>query len=221
MTAPAAGRVVVLVPRPTPSGVDERSVARLAGAVADRGPWPVRIAYLDQGAPSIHDVLDEAADEGAREVLVVPLAVPADGYLASWVARAVAHWRETRPAGPDVLTSGALTDTALLADAVAELAGEPGTPVTASPRSFRSPAWSTLEVPDRHLLVCRGPRCTVYGAGATYGVLADAARGTTTQVTPIGCIGPCNLGPLVIDHPSGQWHQKVDAVAAADLLRDP
>ncbi|MDN5751289.1 MAG: hypothetical protein L0H64_22765, partial [Pseudonocardia sp.] len=94
-------RWVVLVARPTPSGVDRRSFARLAAEVGAVVADPVRIAHLDQDEPSVHDVLDDAASVGVREVLAVPVAVPADPYLDSWLARAVANWHETRDADLD------------------------------------------------------------------------------------------------------------------------
>ncbi|MGH3587181.1 MAG: (2Fe-2S) ferredoxin domain-containing protein [Pseudonocardia sp.] len=211
-----AERALVLVARPTPSGIDERSLRTLAAAVAERSPLPVHVAHLDQAEPSIHAVLDELADGATRTVLLVPLAVPADRYLASWIGKAVANWHETRGDDLDVRTTEGLTALPAVADAIAALGD--GVPVTASPAAFRSPAWSVLEIPQRHLLVCRGPRCTAYGAGATHRALAAAATGTTTQVTPIGCVGPCNLGPLVIDHPAGTWHQEVDETRATALI---
>lgn len=211
------GRIVLLVARPTPSGVDTRSLVRLADAVAARIAEPVRIAFLDQAEPSIHDALDDAATDGAATVTVVALAVPADPYTTAWIGRAVANWTETRASALDVRLAASLTDTSLLADAVADLAGACGTAVSASPAGFRSPSWSVLEIPDRHLMVCRGPRCTAYGAGATHRALSAGTRGTATQVTPVGCLGPCNLGPLVIDIPGGQWHQRVDPARAAEI----
>jgi hypothetical protein len=175
---------------------------------------------LEHAEPTIHEVLDAAAAAGTDDVLVVPLAVPDDRYLATWIGRAVANWQETRGHQLDVRITGGLSSLPAVVDAVAGLADTRGRPITAAPAGFRSPAWSVLEIPDRHLLVCRGPRCTVYGAGATHRALAEATRGTTTQVTPIGCLGPCNLGPLVLDHPGGQRHQQVDPHRAAELARD-
>ena len=160
--------LVLLVARPTPSGTNERGLAALAAAVAQRVPGPVRVAHLDQDEPTVHDVLDEALADGTPAVTVVPLALPPDAYLTNWIGRAVANWRETR-AGAERVEIGLappLATTDPLADAVAALADAPTTAITASPAGFRSPAWSVLEIPDRHLLVCRGPRCTVYGAGA-------------------------------------------------------
>ena len=218
--------MILLIARPTPAGVNERGLAALADAVARRVAEPVRVAHLDQDEPTIHDVLDEALADGTPAVTVVPLALPPDAYLTNWIGRAVANWRETRAAagldiGVEIGLAPALATTDPLADAVAALADAPTTAITASPAGFRSPAWSVLEIPDRHLLVCRGPRCTVYGAGATYRAATAVAKGTDTQVSPVGCLGPCNLGPLVIDNPSGVWHQcvtpeKAGALAAGD-----
>ncbi|MEQ3553393.1 (2Fe-2S) ferredoxin domain-containing protein [Pseudonocardia nematodicida] len=208
------GRALVLIARPTPSGVDGRSLAGLARAVAERVAEPVRIAHLDQQDPSVPAVLDELAADGVDSVLLVPLAVPADRYLTSWIARAVTHRRSGTGSGPELRMAPELTE--LVADAVVDLARGEGRPITVSGAAFASPAYSELEIPDRHLFVCRGPRCLVYGAGETHRALAAAAKGTTTQVTPCGCLGPCNLGPLVVD--GGTWHTGVTADDADRLV---
>ncbi|MCW0215732.1 MAG: hypothetical protein OJJ54_20435 [Pseudonocardia sp.] len=213
-------RHIVLVARPTPSGVDERSLAALAAGVAERAGRPARVAYLDQADPSVAAVLDEiAAIAGPRdEVVLVPLALPADAYLRNWAARAVAHWHESRGADLHVVLSPPPTAAPGMADVLAGLALGESTPVAVSPAAFRSPAWSVREDPARHVLVCRGPRCTVYGAGDTHRALAAAARDQDVLVTPVGCLGPCNLGPLVVDNPAGEWHESVDAERARALL---
>lgn len=213
-------RLVLLVARPTPSGVDRRSLTGLAEQVAARVPHPVRVAYLDHDEPAIHDVLDAARDTSADEVVVVPMALPADPYLRTWIARAVANWRESAGAGrPEVRLAADPTGSTAIGPLLADLALGPTTAVTASPAAFRSPAWSVLEEPERHLFVCRGPRCAAYGAGRTHRALTAATRATTTQVTPTGCLGPCNLGPLVIDHSDGTWHHNVDADAATRITQ--
>jgi NADH:ubiquinone oxidoreductase subunit E len=213
-------RTTVLVARPTPSGVDERSLAALTAAVAARASGPVRVAHLDQADPSVAAVLDEIAETAVDgdEVVLVPLALPADLYLRNWIARAAAHWRESRGATLHLLIAPSPASTEATAAAVAELAAGEATPVVVSPAAFASPAWSVREDPARHVLVCRGPRCTVYGAGATHRALAAAAKGRDVLVTPVGCLGPCNLGPLVVDYPAGVWHEAVDADRARSLL---
>ncbi|WP_300007709.1 (2Fe-2S) ferredoxin domain-containing protein [Pseudonocardia sp.] len=219
--APHAGpstRWVVLVARPTPAGVDRRSADALAAAVRAGLDGPVVVGYLDQADPSVHAVLDDARAAGAGEVVLVPLAVPADAYLTTWIARAVANWRETRGDDLDVRIGDGLTAAPALAGAVAALV-EQGEPVTASPAAYRSPAWSVIPEHARHVLVCRGPRCTAFGAGATHRGLSRAARGTDALVTPTGCLGPCNLGPLVVVQPDGVWHERVDEGGAERVVR--
>lgn len=211
-------RLTVLVVRPTPAGLDRRALDRLAAAVAERLPGPVRVAHLDQVDPSVHAVLDEARADGVATVVVVPLALPADAYLRTWLARAVAEWCATRGADRlEVRVSADPAAAAGTADVLADLARGPTCRVTASPDAFRSPAWSVLDPPDRHLLVCRGPRCTAYGSGDTHRALTAAVRSTTTWVTPTSCLGPCSLGPLVVDHPAGVWHERVDAAGAGGI----
>lgn len=211
-------RWVVLVVRPTPSGVAPRSLATLAEAVRGLVADPVRVAHLDHGEPSVPAVLDDATGAGIDRVLLVPLAVPADPYLTQWLARTVAHWRESRSAPvSDVMVADGLAEAPGIAATVAELAAEDGEPVTASPAAFRSPAWSRLPPPGPHLLVCRGPRCTAYGAGATHRAATAAARDTNVLVTSTGCFGPCNLGPLVVEHPGGIWHDGVTPERAAAI----
>ncbi|GAA3236834.1 hypothetical protein GCM10017691_35450 [Pseudonocardia petroleophila] len=213
---------LLLVARPTPSGVDGRSLAALAAAVADRTALPVRVAHLDQAEPSIHAALDAAAAAGAAQVRIVALAVPDDRYLTAWIGRAVAHWRADRAHAVDVTLATGLAGHPDLAGAIARLGDDAGEPVRAGPGAFRSPAWSVLPRVVRHLLVCRGPRCTAYDAGTAHRALVAATgHDPGTLVTPTGCLGPCNLGPLVVDHPAGTWHTGVDAAAVAALLAGP
>ncbi|WP_433497085.1 hypothetical protein ACQP1K_19210 [Sphaerimonospora sp. CA-214678] len=216
-----AERTLLLVARPTPAGVDGRSLRSLAAAVTDRTDQPVRIAYLDQADPSVHAALDDELAGGCEAVLIIPLAIPDDRYLSAWIGRAVANWRETRNRDLDIRIAPGLSSVPGTAELIARLGASDGAAITTSPSGFRSPAWSVMQIPNRHLLVCRGPRCTAYGAGATHRVLSESTRGTTTLVSPIGCLGPCNLGPLVIDNPAGRWHQAVDPAKAMELGRVP
>ncbi|MGV9411574.1 (2Fe-2S) ferredoxin domain-containing protein [Nocardia sp. NPDC003693] len=189
----------ILVARPTPSGVDLVAVQRLADACG------IGYAVLDQDEPTVHDVLDDALRDGVP-VTLIPLAVPRDRYLETWIARAVANWRESRGVDTEVrITAGIDTATEFL-DLVRARMSEEGTVIGASPRAFRSPAWSVIPEHTSHILVCRGPRCTVYGAGELYRELRR--ENPDALVTPTGCLNPCNLGPLYITYPGGEWHSR-------------
>ncbi|MEV6217234.1 (2Fe-2S) ferredoxin domain-containing protein [Nocardia sp. NPDC051833] len=197
----------LLVARPTPSGVDVPAVDALARACG------LGYALLDQGEPTIHEVLDAAAAENVA-VTLIPLAVPRDRYLETWIDRAVANWRETRAIDLDIRRTDGVDTATGFTDVIRTRMREPGTPVTASPRAFRSPAWSEIPRHTGHILVCRGPRCTAYGAAELHRSLR--ATHPDALVTPTGCLTPCNLGPLYITYPDGQWHS-----AAAVSHPDP
>lgn len=193
-------RSIFLVARPTPSGVDIPSVARLAERVG------AEYALLDQEEPSIHTKLDEAAKRGSA-VTLVPLGIPRDRYLEAWIARAVANWRETRGSSLEITLTKGVDTAGAFAALVSRHIEDSGEPITVSPRAFRSPAWSEIPQHDKHMLVCRGPRCTVYGAGAVHRSMKRAFP--DALITPTGCLTPCNLGPLVITYPDGEWHCRV------------
>ncbi|MBD8507126.1 (2Fe-2S) ferredoxin domain-containing protein [Hoyosella sp. G463] len=202
---------VVLVARPTPSGVDERSVRSLAETVGAR--W----AMLDQGEPSVHDELDLAA-RSCVPVVLVPLAVPRDRYLETWLARAVANWRETRGDHElEVRITDGLDAAAGLAGAVQELIASGGREARASPRAFRSPEWSEIPEHRVHVMVCRGPRCTAHGAGEVQRALVRELLDAPVLMSASGCLTPCNLGPLVVTYPDGTWHASITPESARDV----
>ncbi|WP_282785820.1 (2Fe-2S) ferredoxin domain-containing protein [Nocardia sp. CC201C] len=200
----------ILVARPTPAGVDLPAVAALARACG------MGYALLDQGEPTIHEVLDAAAADDVP-VTLIPLAVPRDRYLETWIARAVANWKETRDLDLDLRMTESIDGTADFAALIRARAQDAGTPVTASPRAFRSPAWSEIPEHSTHILVCRGPRCTVYGAAELHRILRDTHP--DALITPTGCLHPCNLGPLYITYPDGRWHSGA-AVETAEAGRN-
>ena len=221
---------IVVVLRPTVSGIDEKSAAALIDSVraqvsaaasiqADDGAAVIEVAYLDIATPTIHQQLDAAHAADVPTVVLIPVAVPRDKYLLTWTARAVANWRETRPdAQLEVRLAEPTGIVEALAGRVAAAAASEGTEITASPASYRSPAWSKIEHHDRHVLVCKGPRCMAYGAGPLHRELTSAAKGTSTKVTGTGCLSPCNLGPLAVVNPPGDWYGYLSPDDAEELV---
>ena len=223
---------VVIVLRPTVSGLDRRSADALVDRIRESSDRDIGVAYLDIETPTIHEELDRAARDGLASITLLPVAVPRDKYLTTWTQRAVANWRETRPdadvhvriAEPDILDA--------LADHLASAIGTtPRSDIRASPASYRSPPWSVIEQHDRHVLVCKGPRCMAYGAGPLHReltALSKAARaagpdapGSGTKVTGTGCLSPCNLGPLAIVNPESTWYGHLAVDDAAALIDGP
>ena len=79
------------------------------------------------------------------------------------------------------------------------------------------------------MLVCRGPRCTAYGADHVAATLGNRLKehglgDDDVLVTATGCLFPCNLGPLVVVYPDDTWYEHVDAGLAVRItdehLRD-
>ncbi|NED95535.1 hypothetical protein G1H11_09435 [Phytoactinopolyspora alkaliphila] len=89
-------RQIVLVGRALGAPAAERALSRLAVRLRERTGDIVRSALLDHGEESLHDALDECHADGATEVLVLPVQVPRDRYLETWVGKAAAHWTERR-----------------------------------------------------------------------------------------------------------------------------
>lgn len=214
-----SSRRVIVVLRPTVSGLDESAARRMLDAVQAGTDVDVCVAYLDIASPSLHEELDRARTDDVDKVVLIPVAVPRDRYLLTWTSKAVANWRETRiDAELEVsLHESESLEGAVAAQVIDEL-DSAGKPITASPAAYRSPAWSVIEPHETHLLVCKGPRCMAYGAGPLHRAMSAAAKGTSAKVTGTGCLSPCNLGPLVIANPGGTWFGHVNAGDADALV---
>ncbi|MFY1692860.1 (2Fe-2S) ferredoxin domain-containing protein [Plantactinospora sp. WMMB782] len=221
-------RHILLVARSVTHTGGHDAVHRLAAAVSVALDEPVRACFLDGAGPSLHDALDTARADGAHEVVLVPTHLPPDRYLDTWIRRAHAHWTVDRADGnplPQVSVSPPLAAQPALATAVITALAQPATALTGNPGPFRSPAWSTITRHQRHVLVCRGPRCTAYGANH----IADTISGELTAnqlgdddilVTNTGCLIPCNLGPLVVVHPDDTWYTHVDPELATQIVTE-
>ncbi|MFK3983808.1 (2Fe-2S) ferredoxin domain-containing protein [Micromonospora sp. NPDC050397] len=219
-------RHTLLVARSVAHTGGHDAVHRLADEVARALGEPVRACFLDGAAPSLHDALDAARSAGALDVVLVPTHLPPDRYLDVWLRRAYADWVTSRPADPPpprVSVGAPLATQPALVTAVLDALRQPTAPLSGNPGPFRSPAWSAITRHRRHVLVCRGPRCTAYGAGATADTLAESlrARGLTDDdilLTQTGCLFPCNLGPLVVVHPDDVWYTQVDPQLATRIV---
>ncbi|GLZ01600.1 hypothetical protein Acsp02_88510 [Actinoplanes sp. NBRC 103695] len=155
--------------------------------------------------------------------------VPPDRYLDTWIRRAVAHWQQTRDRPLRIALAPPLAAQPALAQAVTEAIAGPPVPLTGTPGPFRSPAWSDIPKHRRQVLVCRGPRCTAYGANEVAAALGCRLRehglgDDDVLVTETGCLFPCNLGPLIVVHPDDIWYEHADPALATRIadehLRD-
>ncbi|MEU6206590.1 (2Fe-2S) ferredoxin domain-containing protein, partial [Micromonospora musae] len=192
-------RQALLVARAvTHTGGDE-AVRRLAEDLADTVDDAVSVCFLDGAAPSLHAALDAAVAAGTDEVLLVPTHLPPDRYLDTWIRRAHAHWAAPQEHPPRVSVTAPLAVQPAMVTALTEAINGPRRRLDGTPGPFRSPAWSTITRHRHHVLICRGPRCTAYGANEVAAALAErlhqhALGDDDVLVTATGCLFPCNLG---------------------------
>ncbi|MCX6408796.1 MAG: (2Fe-2S) ferredoxin domain-containing protein [Propionibacteriales bacterium] len=163
-----------------------------------------RHAYLQNGDPSLVDVLDELAAAGVQEITLV--AAPSGGGAAparSWLRRVAGHWLRDRDATQVLMVAGR--------------------PVSGAEAPLTSSAWEDVPAHSHQLLVCRGPRCAARGAADTASALRGALRDhglgdDDVLLTQTGCLFPCNHAPVVVVHPDDAWYGPVDADGACSLV---
>ncbi|WP_137872909.1 (2Fe-2S) ferredoxin domain-containing protein [Rhodococcus sp. Q] len=210
----------LIVTAPTDRGEDPRDalVSALA-TLRERHPDTVfRTAVLGGSGPTITDALDEAAASEAAEVIVVSGQTLHDRKMDAWFRRVIGHWLRERPPGhvPAVRLAASLTDAATYADLLDAAVTGPTSPARDTTAPLSSPAWDEVPGFARHVLVCRGPRCSARGGPETARALDDtlADRGLGDDdvlVTQTGCLYPCSQGPVVAVYPDDTWYASLTA----------
>lgn len=76
-----------------------------------------------------------------------------------------------------------------------------------------------------HVFVCTyGSKCPGRGSEAVHATLKhgvkDAGLKGVVRVNHAGCMGQCELGPVVVVYPDDVWYQGVDVHGASRILRD-
>jgi (2Fe-2S) ferredoxin len=161
------------------------------------------LAFLQHGEPSLTAELTRLADAGASAIRLEMLALGDGSPARSWMRRVAAHWLREAAHRPSILIGD--------------------TEVTGSEAGMTSAAWQDVPGHSRHVLVCRGPRCSARGAEQTAGAigttLGELGLGDNdVLVTQTGCLFPCNNAPVVVVHPDDAWFGAVDAHAARRIL---
>ncbi|WP_304116653.1 ferredoxin [Mycolicibacterium bacteremicum] len=151
-----------------------------------------RVAYLQLGRPTLNEVLDDIADRSpGSSVRLVPLPVGASPAPArSWVRRVAGDWVRRHP------------HTLRVEVGSGEVSGQEA--------GLSSTAWAEVPPFGRHVLICRGPRCTAKGSAATAQALADELKrkglgDDQVLVTQTGCLFPCNHAPVIAVYPDDEW----------------
>jgi NADP-reducing hydrogenase subunit HndC len=75
-----------------------------------------------------------------------------------------------------------------------------------------------------HILVCGGAGCISSGGHAMRERLAEELKkhglDKEIRVVETGCMGPCDLGPVMLVHPDGTFYQKVTALEVPKLVEE-
>jgi (2Fe-2S) ferredoxin len=210
----------VVVTAPTDRGEDPRDTltAALETLRERHADTTFRTAVLGGSGPTITDALNEASAHGATEVVVVSGQTLHDRKMDAWFRRVIGHWLRERAPGPvpQVRLAANLTDAATYADLLDAAIGGPATPARDTTAPLSSPAWDEVPGFARHVLVCRGPRCSARGGPETARTLDDtlADRGLGDDdvlVTQTGCLFPCSQGPVVTVYPDDTWYAALTA----------
>lgn len=212
---------VVLLGRASYGGRAPEQLPELAHRLAERSRRWVCHAVIDGDAPSLIDALEEARRAGVERVVVLSVSIPAERELHLWIRRCVDRWRALHPGSATVVS--VLDPLGLHADTVEALAAiVDGADNSAEPDRLvvsgtpNDPSWSAIPRHDHHLLVCRGPRCTLLGASDAARGFADSAP-DTTLTAQTGCLYPCHLGPVAVVHPDNVWYGGLDHAAAVEV----
>lgn len=75
-----------------------------------------------------------------------------------------------------------------------------------------------------HCLVCAGAGCISSGGNAVKDALAAElkSRGLDNEIRIVetGCMGPCDLGPVLLVHPDGTFYQRVSVTEVPKLVEE-
>ncbi len=75
-----------------------------------------------------------------------------------------------------------------------------------------------------HVLVCGGAGCVSSGCKAVQHALVDelqqAGISDEIKIVETGCIGTCDLGPVLVVYPEGTFYRKVQPEDARDIVRE-
>lgn len=211
--------VIVTAPTDRGGGDPGRQIAGALGSLRERHPDTMfRTAVLGGSGPTVTAVLDEAADSSAAEVIVISAQTVPDRKMDAWFRRVIGHWLRQRAGTvvPDVRIAGPLTDTASYTDLLDAAIGGPTNAARSTTAPITSPLWDEVPGFARHVLVCRGPRCSAQGGAETGRAIDEAltARGLGDDdvlITLTGCMFPCSQAPVVAVYPDDTWYAGLTA----------
>lgn len=228
---PSAPDAVLLVAKSAFAAAPHQDMQQLA-MQADGlcGAQTVRIAFTEQGTPSLREALFELIDADVGHILIVPLMLPLEPSFHNWMTKTLKRWRagDVRP-WPSLSITASPTSSSLMARLLEDLA-ETAQALDLSGLGRPAGEGSLVPAQKRRVLVCQGAPCNSAGADVIWGYLRNqqerqklriAGEGTMTAKST--CLGPCNLAPVLQVFPEGTYYggvteEAVDRIVAEHLL---
>jgi (2Fe-2S) ferredoxin len=229
MTIQQPAIAVILLGRGGYSSVPRQQLDRMVATLAASQRFcTVQHALVDHGDPALPSALDACSNAGANQIIVLPVFLPGDANLQTWLAKVARRWLARQPNPPIIIFADSLGDHPQL-DTVIFAALEAA---TSKPQLNEHPpsdwehnpaGWDRLPAHQHHLLICRGPRCNAMGAGACWATLTEGIkqlRGDTERVLVVqtNCLYPCNHGPVMVVYPDRVWYGDLTPERVNDII---
>lgn len=193
------------------SYVSKTRFLELANALLAAAPVDARAVRLEGSGDGLWHALDELKILGATRIELRPIGLPFSQSLEKWLPNAAAGWlaRQDQDAPALLFAKPLQTDQDITrAAATAKVALSP---VSAKPSGELGKGWDAPPAFRHHLLVCAGPRCHLKDAPklveALKSELGRAGQSSECLVTTTGCLFPCNVGPVIVHYPHGNWYR--------------
>lgn len=225
----SAAPVVILLARSAIAAVPIAQMENLAQLLTSQGAVAsVRVAFSEQGQPALREELIGVVNDGAASIVILPVMLPAEPSYQIWLAKAISGWeREDGCAWPEIRIAPLLSELPgmanLLGDAVNRAIGDG--PIRKVPAKARE--GSIVPAQERRVLVCHGAPCMAAGAALTWGHLRNLqdqlslrTAGVGMMSAKSGCLGPCNLAPVVQVCPENAYYGGVDEQGIDAIIRD-
>lgn len=225
----AHAEAIVLLARSGPASGPLPEMVQLAeqlGASAD-SPHVV-FAFLEQGTPSLREVVQRVRGQGYAAIIVIPLFVPMEAAVITALERALGRWRAEWPGPWPAIHIGRLSPsgtgamTAMMADLVASArASAPVQPVAGASNG------SIVYPIVQQVMVCGGLPCQAAGSGVIWTYLRNELKRLDITVPRSGvrsaratCLGPCSLAPVVQVFPGPTYYGGVDEAGIDRIIAE-
>lgn len=220
-----AGQTLIMIVAPTNRGLEpaaelEEAIEYLQEELHDA---VVEVAVLGGDSTTITQALNNAQDRKVSKVIMVSAQTVADRSFDAWCRRVVGHWIRTNEPSFPILLAPPIAKQDGYRHALTEAVQAAEEPITDRTAPLLSPAWEQVPGFARHVLICRGPRCSALGAAELASSLLGALDERNLSdddvlVTQTGCLFPCSQGPVLVVYPDNTWYARLTPGNVPDLV---